>query len=217
MKEDELPQAIKDYNFAKNDKGDPILPPRTHPLGQRLRRSLPNGFGEVSWGLKPAAQVALWEKRFTLVTSIDGKTGLHPDTPRAGGRPQKPMTDTALAQAIKDYNFATNDKGDPILPPQSTRLGQRLHNALANNGHVMSALKTEAQAALWEKRFTLVTSTDGRSRVGLHPSTPAQAEDTSRRRGDRSCQRRRDLRPVGPGSPPGRPLPCHAYQSSTYR
>ncbi|WSU86704.1 hypothetical protein OG215_40165 (plasmid) [Streptomyces globisporus] len=171
MPDDQLAQAIAAHTFEERE-GRPVLPPRTHPLGQRLSRSLVNENGDVNSALKADAQAALQAKGFTLAQSGDGRrTGLHPDTPRTGATHQAPMTDDQLAQAIAGHTFEERE-GRPVLPVQSHPLGQRLSNALVReNGGVHSALKADAQVALQAKGFTLAQSRDGR-RTGLHPDTP---------------------------------------------
>ncbi|WP_405550967.1 hypothetical protein OG215_39660 (plasmid) [Streptomyces globisporus] len=181
MTDRELAQAVKEYDFSTNDAGDPLLPPRWTPLlGRRLHGALVDSHGAVPTELGPKAQAALEAKGFTLAISADGRrTGLHSDTPRTprtprtGGTHQRPMTDKELAQAVKEYDFSTNDAGDPLLPPQTTPLGKRLHGALVSSrGVVKAELGPKAQAALEAKGFTLATSTDGREKTGLHSDTP---------------------------------------------
>ncbi|WP_405550944.1 hypothetical protein OG215_39415 (plasmid) [Streptomyces globisporus] len=166
----QLAQAIAAHDFERLD-GRPVLPPRTHLLGQRLRDALVNEKGSVNSALGAGAQAALRAKGFTLAQSRDGrKTGLHPDTPLTGGRRQPGLTDDQLAQAIAAHDFE-RPEGRPVLPPHSHPLGLRLHHALVKeNGSVLSALEAGAQAALQAKGFALAQSSDGR-RTGLHPDT----------------------------------------------
>ncbi|WP_331751425.1 hypothetical protein OG215_39640 (plasmid) [Streptomyces globisporus] len=171
MTDHELAQAIAGHTFEERE-GRPILPPSSHPLGQRLFRSLVRENGGVKSALGADAQAALQTKGFTLAQSGDGRrTGLHPDTPRTGATHHAPMTDDQLAQAIAAHTFEERE-GRPVLPVQSHPLGQRLQHALVNaKGSVPSALEAGAQAALQAKGFILAQSRDGR-RTGLHPDTP---------------------------------------------
>ncbi|WP_331751411.1 hypothetical protein OG215_39595 (plasmid) [Streptomyces globisporus] len=171
LTDNQLAQAIAAHTFERHE-GRPLLPPRSHPLGQRLNNALVRENGHVHSALEAGAQAALQAKGFTLAQSSDGhKTGLHPDTPRTGGTHQPPLTADQLAQAIAAHTFEERE-GRPVLPPQSHPLGQRLHRSLVNeNGSVHSALKADAQAALQAKGFTLARTSDGR-RTGLHPDTP---------------------------------------------
>ncbi|MFH9016517.1 hypothetical protein ACH4C6_34925, partial [Streptomyces sp. NPDC017943] len=197
MEDAHLAQQIRAHEFITNADGATILPPQTlKPLGARLVSALVDNKGGLLSALGPEAQDALREKHFNLVEVGSGRVGLHPNTPRAGGSRQEPMTDHQLAEAVRNHNFATNDMGVPILPARTTPLGVRLGNAVVNGkGEVLSALKHEAQTALAEKKFTLVTSTDGR-RVGLHPSTP-------RTGGTHQPQARGPLVPAAAGPAPG--------------
>ncbi|WP_331751213.1 hypothetical protein OG215_38520 (plasmid) [Streptomyces globisporus] len=169
MTDHELAQAIAAHTFEERE-GRPALPPRSHPLGQRLYHALVNEKGSVHSALEAGAQAALQAKGFTLARTSDGrKTGLHPDTPRTGGRHQPTLTDDQLAQAIAGHTFEERE-GRPVLPPQSHPLGQRLYHALVNeNGSVNSALEAGAQAALQAKGFALAQSDHGRT--GLHADT----------------------------------------------
>ncbi|WP_331751274.1 hypothetical protein OG215_39055 (plasmid) [Streptomyces globisporus] len=170
MADHELAQAIAGHTFEERE-GRPVLPPRSHPLGVRLYSALVNEKGSVQSALEAGAQAALQAKGFALAQSRDGRrTGLHPDTPRAGGTHQTGLTDDQLAQAITANNFEERE-GRPILPPRSHPLGQRLNNVLVReNGSVPSALEAGAQAALRAKGFALAQSRDGR-KTGLHPDT----------------------------------------------
>ncbi|WP_331751487.1 hypothetical protein OG215_39925 (plasmid) [Streptomyces globisporus] len=171
LTDDQLAQAIASYTFEERE-GRPVLPANSHPLGQRLRNALVKEQGNLPSALKADAQVALQAKGFTLAQSRDGRrTGLHPDTPRTGGRRQPGLTDDQLAQAIAGHNFEERE-GHPVLPPRTHPLGLRLNDALVKeNGSVHAALGAGAQAALQAKGFTLAQSRDGR-RTGLHPDTP---------------------------------------------
>ncbi|WP_331751210.1 hypothetical protein OG215_38495 (plasmid) [Streptomyces globisporus] len=171
MTDHELAQAINAHTFEERE-GRPVLPVQSHPLGQRLSLSLVRGNGSVNSALGADAQAALQAKGFALAQSRDGrKTGLHPDTPRAGGTSLPALTDDQLAQAIAGHTFEERE-GRPILPPHSHPLGVRLYCALVKeNGSVLSALEAGAQAALQAKGFALAQSGDGR-RTGLHPETP---------------------------------------------
>ncbi|WP_331751231.1 hypothetical protein OG215_38740 (plasmid) [Streptomyces globisporus] len=171
MTDHELAQAIASYTFEERE-GRPVLPPHSHPLGLLLYCALVRGKGTVLSALEAGAQAALQAKGFTLAQSGDGRrTGLHPDTPRTGGRHQLTLTDDQLAQAIAAHTFE-RPGGRPVLPPRTHPLGQRLNNALVNEkGSVLSALGAGAQAALRAKGFALAQSGDGR-KTGLHPDTP---------------------------------------------
>ncbi|WSU86629.1 hypothetical protein OG215_39510 (plasmid) [Streptomyces globisporus] len=171
MTDHELALVIAGHTFEERE-GLPILPLRSHPLGQRLYHALVNEKGSVRSALEAGAQSALQAKGFTLAQSRDGRrTGLHPDTPRTGANHQAPMTDDQLAQAIAAHTFGPPG-GRPVLPPRSHPLGLRLYHALVNEkGSVHSALEAGAQAALQAKGFALAQSRDGR-RTGLHPDTP---------------------------------------------
>ncbi|WP_331751423.1 hypothetical protein OG215_39635 (plasmid) [Streptomyces globisporus] len=171
LTDDQLAQAIAAHTFEERE-GRPVLPPRSHPLGLRLQRSLIKGNGGMHSALKTGAQAALRAKGFTLAQSSDGrKTGLHPDTPLTGATNQPTLTDDQLAQAIAAHKFEEHE-GRPVLPPQSHPLGRRLGDALINEkGRVHGALGAGAQAALRAKGFTLAQSSDGR-KTGLHPDTP---------------------------------------------
>ncbi|WP_331750919.1 hypothetical protein OG215_37935 (plasmid) [Streptomyces globisporus] len=170
MTDHELAQAIAVHPFEERE-GLSVLPPRTHPLGARLYRSLVRENGDVNSALRADAQAALQAKGFTLARTRDGrKTGLHPDTPRTGAKHQPSLADDQLAQAIAAHTFEERE-GRPVLPPQSHPLGARLNNALVNEkGSVPSALRAGAQAALQAKGFTLARTRDGR-KTGLHPDT----------------------------------------------
>ncbi|WP_331751221.1 hypothetical protein OG215_38630 (plasmid) [Streptomyces globisporus] len=170
LTDDQLAQAIAANNFEERE-GRPVLPPRSHPLGQRLNNALVNEKGSVPSALEAGAQAALQAKGFTLAQSSDGrKTGLHPDTPLTGERRPPGLTGDQLVQAIAAHNFERHE-GPPLLPPRSHPLGQRLYCALVNErGSVHSALEAGAQAALQAKGFTLAQSRDGR-KTGLHPDT----------------------------------------------
>ncbi|MGW5336810.1 hypothetical protein, partial [Streptomyces bauhiniae] len=186
MTDEQLAQAVRVYNFARDADDVPIIPRKSEgPLGDRLLHAVVNRDGVVNSGLGPAAQAALTVQGFTLATSTDGlKTGLHPDTPRTGGTRQY-VSDAELAQTVREYKFTRNADGVPIIPPQTVRpLAKRLQNAVVNRDGVVSAgLGPAAQAALSEQGFTLATSTDG-LKTGLHPDTlfsggrhqPRQAE-----------------------------------------
>ncbi|WP_331751195.1 hypothetical protein OG215_38360 (plasmid) [Streptomyces globisporus] len=171
LTDDQLAQAITANNFEERE-GRPVLPPQSHPLGQRLQHALVKENGSVQSALEAGAQAALQAKGFTLARTSDGrKTGLHPDTLLAGGRRQAPMTDDQLAQAIAGHTFEERE-GRPVLPPRTHPLGLRLYDALVKESRgVHSALGAEAQAALQAKGFTLAQSRDGR-KTGLHPHTP---------------------------------------------
>ncbi|WP_331751678.1 hypothetical protein OG215_40885 (plasmid) [Streptomyces globisporus] len=170
LTDDQLAQAIAGHTFEERE-GRPVLPPRTHPLGVRLNNALVRGKGSVRSALEAGAQAALQAKGFTLAQGSDGrKTGLHPDTLRAGGTHQPSMIDDQLAQAIAGHTFERRE-GRPVLPPSSHPLGVRLYCALVREkGSVLSALGAGAQAALQAKGFTLARSRDGR-KTGLHPET----------------------------------------------
>ncbi|WP_405550950.1 hypothetical protein OG215_39485 (plasmid) [Streptomyces globisporus] len=170
MTDHDLAQAIAAHTFEERE-GRPILPVQSHPLGLRLQHAVVNEKGSVLSALEAGAQAALRAKGFTLAQSSDGrKTGLHPDTLRAGGRRPPALPDDQLAQAIAAHTFEERE-GRPILPPRSHPLGQRLNDALVKQkGGVNSALGAGAQAALQAKGFTLAQSRDGR-RTGLHPDT----------------------------------------------
>ncbi|WP_331751234.1 hypothetical protein OG215_38760 (plasmid) [Streptomyces globisporus] len=170
MADHELAQAIAGHTFEERE-GRPVLPPQSHPLGVRLNHSLVRENGDVNSALRAAAQAALRAKGFALAQSRDGRrTGLHPDTLRAGGTKLPGLTDEQLAQAIAGHTFEERE-GRPVLPPQSHPLGLRLGDALVNaKGSVRSALEAGAQAALQAKGFTLAQSRDGR-KTGLHPDT----------------------------------------------
>ncbi|WP_405551093.1 hypothetical protein OG215_40870 (plasmid) [Streptomyces globisporus] len=169
LTDDQLAQAIAGHTFEERE-GRPVLPPQSHPLGQRLHHALVNEKGSVHSALAAGAQAALQAKGFTLARTRDGrKTGLHPDTPRTGATHQPTLTDDQLAQAITGHDFERRE-GRPVLPPQSHPLGLRLRDALVSEkGSVRSALEAGAQAALQAKGFTLVQSDHGRT--GLHPDT----------------------------------------------
>ncbi|WP_331751225.1 hypothetical protein OG215_38675 (plasmid) [Streptomyces globisporus] len=171
LTDDQLAQAIAGHTFEERE-GRPILPPQSHPLGMRLYSALVKENGTVLSALEAGAQAALQAKGFTLAQSGDGRrTGLHPETPRAGGRHQPTLADDQLAQAIAGHTFEERE-GRPILPPSSHPLGLRLYSALVKeNGSVLSALEAGAQAALQAKGFALAQSRDGR-KTGLHPDTP---------------------------------------------
>ncbi|WP_331751260.1 hypothetical protein OG215_38925 (plasmid) [Streptomyces globisporus] len=171
MTDHELAQAINAHTFEEREDR-PVLPLSSHPLGLRLFRALVDENGGVNSALRAGAQAALQAKGFTLAQSRDGrKTGLHPDTPRTGGRRPPALTDDQLAQAIAGHTFEERE-GRPALPLQSHPLGQRLHHALVNEkGSVHSGLGAGAQAALQAKGFTLTQTSDGR-KTGLHPDTP---------------------------------------------
>ncbi|WP_331751383.1 hypothetical protein OG215_39430 (plasmid) [Streptomyces globisporus] len=177
LMDDQLAQAIAGHTFEERE-GRPVLPPSSHPLGLRLYSALVKENGSVLSALEAGAQAALQAKGFALAQSRDGRrTGLHPETPRAGGRHQPALMDDQLAQAIAGHTFEERE-GRPVLPPQSHPLGLRLYSALVKeNGSVLSALEAGAQAALQAKGFTLAQSPDGR-KTGLHPDTPR----TGRRR-----------------------------------
>ncbi|WP_331751676.1 hypothetical protein OG215_40875 (plasmid) [Streptomyces globisporus] len=170
MTDHELAQAIAGHTFEERE-GRPVLPPQSHPLGLRLQHAVVNAKGSVLSALGAGAQAALRAKGFTLAQTSDGrKTGLHPDTPRTGGRRQPGLTDRQLARAIAGHTFEERE-GRPVLPPRTHPLGPRLKDALVSeNGGVNSALGAGAQAALQAKGFTLAQSRDGR-KTGLHPDT----------------------------------------------
>ncbi|WP_331751218.1 hypothetical protein OG215_38570 (plasmid) [Streptomyces globisporus] len=170
LTDEQLAQAIAANNFEERE-GRPVLPPQSHPLGQRLQHALVKENGRVPSALEAGAQAALQAKGFTLAQSRDGRrTGLHPDTPRTGGANRPSLTGDRLVQEIAEHTFEERE-GRPVLPPRSHPLGQRLHHALINDqGGVHSALEAGAQAALRAKGFALAQSSDGR-KTGLHPDT----------------------------------------------
>ncbi len=171
--DEQLAAAIRGYNFEKRE-GRTVLPPGTHPLGQRLRDALVRKDGTVLSALDPLAQAAAKEKEFNLVTVKSDRIGLADDTLRSRKTPQAPMTDEQLAAAIRGYNFEKRE-GRTVLPPATHPLGQRLRDALVRKDGrtVLSALDPLAQAAAKEKKFNLVTVKSGR--IGL-------ADDTLRSR-----------------------------------
>ncbi|MGX1402432.1 hypothetical protein, partial [Streptomyces ambofaciens] len=72
------------------------------------------------------------------------------------------MTDAELAQLITATEFPKDKDGRTVLPPATTPLGKRLHDALIRDGKMRSGLGPLAQRALVGKGFTLAEADRGK-------------------------------------------------------
>ncbi|MER7695002.1 hypothetical protein, partial [Streptomyces sp. NPDC097610] len=139
MTDAELEAAVAAHDFKVGDDGRPLLPASATPLGQRLHDAVIKRDGRVNSALGPLAAQALTAKGFQPAQGTDGKLGLSRDTPRASTLAR--MTDAQLAAAVAAHDFKVGDDGRPLLPVNSTPLGQRLYSAvIKRDGRVNSAL-----------------------------------------------------------------------------
>lgn len=166
--DEELAAAVRGNDFKKHE-GQPVLPPLSHPLAQRLNRSIVKEDGTLVTALGPRAQEALEEKGFVLADDwTRSKKGLATGTLRSGSL-QKSASDAKWAAEVRNYVFAAY-QGRPVLPVPSNSLGKHLRDSLVrSDGTVHTELGPLLQAALREKGFRVVQNEAGR--VGLAPDT----------------------------------------------
>ncbi|TXL83492.1 hypothetical protein, partial [Streptomyces sp. IB2014 016-6] len=80
------------------------------------------------------------------------------------------ITDAELVDEIGKHVFQKDENGRTVLPPVTTELGRRLHNAIIRGGKVNTGLPDDAKEALEAKGCTLVEA--GPGRWGLPADTP---------------------------------------------
>ncbi len=174
--DEELAAAVRAQNFKRrDDDGQPVLPPRTVALGQRLLNALVTEDGTLASPLGPLTQGALEKEGFRLKRVEAGRVGLAADTQPAGGRRQKrePTADAELAAAVQKQNFEWRD-GQLVLPATTGPLGRRLSKSIVGeDGSLHAALGPLAQKALEKKGFRLEKERVKPGRVRLAELDPA--------------------------------------------